>query len=143
MLLILGAGNKPHTGANVVNHDIIKHRPEIDVAWDLNEFPWPWADDTFDTVQAWAVLEHLRADRLQIFNELWRITKPGGVAAIKLPAWDSEHAHDDIHEHPFRDRHVHPEHLHGDSQSRSQRQHVARNASECQLQCDDCVYGDT
>lgn len=96
MLLILGAGNKPHVGKNTVNHDIIKHRPEIDVAWDLNTFPWPWEDDTFDAVQAWAVLEHLHADRLQIFNELWRITKPNGLAVVKLPAWDSEHAHDDI-----------------------------------------------
>lgn len=93
-MLNLGCGNVPLKGA--INHDIVKHAPWVDVVHDLNVFPWPWEDEQFEVVKAWAVLEHLRADRLQIMNELWRILKPGGVAAIKLPAWDSEEAHDDI-----------------------------------------------
>lgn len=93
-VLILGCGNKPVD--NAVNHDVSKHSPWVDVVHDLNVFPWPWADDTFDVVQAWAVLEHLRADRLQIMNELWRILKPGGKAVIKLPYWNSDAAHEDL-----------------------------------------------
>jgi len=96
MLLILGAGNTVVDKPDVVNHDLTKHRPEIDVVWDLNVFPWPWKNETFDGIQAWAVLEHLRCERLEIFNEMWRILKPGGRARIKLPAWDSAEAHDDI-----------------------------------------------
>ena len=94
MKLNLGAGNK--IDAEAINHDITKHRPEIDVAWDLNVFPWPWKDEEFDVINAWAVLEHLQADRLQIFNEMWRILQPGGLAAIKLPAWNSDEAHRDF-----------------------------------------------
>ena len=92
--LVLGAGNNILPGA--VNHDLRKHRPEIDIAHDLNILPWPWADGEFDVVNAWAVLEHLYVDRLKLMNELWRITKPGGVAVLKLPAWDSADSHDDI-----------------------------------------------
>jgi len=92
--LNLGAGNRIDPQA--VNHDLTKHRPEIAVAWDLNVFPWPWQADEFDVINAWAVLEHLSADRLAIFNELWRILKPGGLLALKLPAWNSERAHEDL-----------------------------------------------
>ena len=102
-MLVLGCGNKPVE--NAINHDVAKHSPWVDVAHDLNVFPWPWGDNQFDVVQAWAVLEHLRADRLQIMNELWRILKPGGLAIIKLPAWDSDAAHDDITHYWFGSLH--------------------------------------
>ena len=94
MKLNLGTGNKIDSAA--VNHDLTKHRPEIDVAWDLNVFPWPWKDGQFEIVNAWAVLEHLQADRIKLFDELWRIMTPGGLLAIKLPAWNSERAHEDL-----------------------------------------------
>ena len=93
-ILILGCGNKPIKGA--INHDVTKHSPWVDVAHDLNVFPWPWTDNEFDVVQAWAVLEHLRADRLQIMNELWRIVKPGGRAVLNLPYWKNEASYSDI-----------------------------------------------
>lgn len=87
-VLNIGAGNDPIAGA--VNHDITKHHDYIDVTWDLNNLPWPWADDEFDLVHARAVLEHLNLDLLQSMNEIWRILKPGGTAVIKLPFWKHE-----------------------------------------------------
>jgi SAM-dependent methyltransferase len=84
-LLILGCGNKPVAGA--VNHDRIRHREEIDIAWDLNDLPWPWEDESFDRVHANAVLEHLRLNLVESLNECWRILRPGGTLYVKLPHW--------------------------------------------------------
>ena len=91
--LNLGAGNKIIQGA--VNHDLHKHRPEIDVAHDLDFLPWPWADDSFDRIAALAVFEHLDIDLVLALNQCHRILRPGGELVLKLPLWDSERAHDD------------------------------------------------
>ena len=85
MKLNLGCGNKPLAG--FVNHDVTKHRPEIDVVHDLNELPWPFEDESFERVAAISVLEHLRQTLLVSMDEIWRILKPDGVAVIKLPHW--------------------------------------------------------
>ena len=93
MLLNLGAGNRIVKGA--VNHDLARHRDEIDVVWNLNIRPWPWDVAQFDEVHALSVLEHLRLSLAESINEIWRITKPGGIARIKLPYWDCELSHND------------------------------------------------
>jgi len=90
MILNLGAGNKPIEGA--VNHDRTLHRPEISIAWDLNNFPWPWTDESFDLIVARAVFEHLRCTLIDSVNESWRILRPGGELALKLPYWKHENS---------------------------------------------------
>lgn len=90
-LLNLGAGNKLFPDA--INHDLIKHRPEIDVAHDLNELPWPWEDDSFDHIVARAVFEHLRINLFESVGECWRILRPGGILSLKLPYWQHAHAY--------------------------------------------------
>lgn len=92
-VLNLGCGHRLIAGA--VNHDRSKHRPEVDVAHDLNELPWPWADDSFDLVVAWAVFEHLRINLLESVGECWRILRPGGIVDLKLPHWQHEHTYID------------------------------------------------
>jgi len=92
-ILNLGAGNKLVPGA--VQHDLVKHRPEIDVAWDLNEMPWPWADNSFDLIVARAVFEHLDRDLVRSLNECWRILRTGGRLSIKLPYWQADAAYED------------------------------------------------
>jgi predicted SAM-dependent methyltransferase len=94
MVLNLGAGNRIIEGA--INHDVVKHRPEIDVVCDLNELPWPWEDETFDKVIALSVLEHLRQNLLTSMDEIWRIAKPGGVAVVKLPHWKANITWEDL-----------------------------------------------
>lgn len=83
--LNLGAGNRlvPHA----IHHDLTKHRPEISVAWDLNDVPWPFDDESFDRIEAWSIFEHLRADLVQVMAECWRIMRPGGILNVKLPSW--------------------------------------------------------
>lgn len=91
--LNLGAGNEIESDA--INHDRIKHRPEIAVAHDLNVVPWPWADATFRMIMAKSVFEHLRITLIEAVDECWRILRPGGVLYMKLPFWQSERAYDD------------------------------------------------
>jgi len=92
-VLNLGAGN--HIAEDAINHDLRKHRPEIDVAHDLNELPWPWADESFDMIFASSVFEHLEIDLVQALDECWRILRPGGRIRVKLPYWGHENAYAD------------------------------------------------
>lgn len=86
--LNLGCGDAPM--ADAVNHDRIKHRPEIDVAHDLNNLPWPWKDSSFDMIVAASVFEHLNLDLVQSVDECWRILRPKGQLYLKLPHWQSD-----------------------------------------------------
>src|SRR5215472_3060020 len=49
----------------------------------------PFADGSFDKVIAAEVLEHLPADQTAM-NEIARILRPGGMAAVTVPAWMPE-----------------------------------------------------
>ena len=84
----MGCGN--NVMADAVNHDRVKHRPEVDVVWDLDVRPWPWADGSFDLVVAASVLEHLKLDLVEAVDECWRILRPGGQLYLKLPHWQSD-----------------------------------------------------
>ena len=53
-------------------------------AGDATAMPFP--DGSFDRVIAAEVLEHVPADQAAI-NELARVLRPGGVAAVTVPAW--------------------------------------------------------
>ena len=54
------------------------------VAGDATRLPFP--DGSFDTVIAAEVLEHLPADQTAM-NEIARVLRPGGRAAVTVPAW--------------------------------------------------------
>ncbi len=54
------------------------------VTGDATRIPFP--DATFDKVIAAEVLEHLPADQVAI-NEIARVLRPGGMAAVTVPAW--------------------------------------------------------
>lgn len=92
-ILNLGCGNRLIKGA--IQHDRIKHRPEINVAHDLNILPWPFEDSSFDKIVALAVFEHLDIDLVASLNECHRILRPGGQVVIKLPLHDGFNAYDD------------------------------------------------
>ena len=59
-----------------------------DEVWDLEQTPWPWADDCAEEVRFIHSLEHMGQDTkvfLAIMTELYRILRPGGVAVIHVP----------------------------------------------------------
>jgi len=70
-----------------MEHDLRLHRPEIDIAHDLNILPWPWPNERFRRVEAWAVFEHLDIDLVMALNECWRILLPSGKVHVKVPHW--------------------------------------------------------
>lgn len=64
------------------------HRP--DVLWDLMNMPLPFADNTFDEIHAYEVLEHVGQQGdyklfFAQFSEFWRILKPDGVLIGSTP----------------------------------------------------------
>lgn len=66
-----------------------------DVAHDLDVLPYPFADEEFDEVHAYEVLEHCgsQGDARFFFGqfaEFYRILKPGGLMCISVPLWDCE-----------------------------------------------------
>lgn len=68
------------------------HKP--DVVHDLTVLPLPFADDTFDEIHAYEVLEHIgqQGDWRTFFaqwSEFWRILKPGGLFLGTSPAFRS------------------------------------------------------
>lgn len=63
----------------------------------------PFDDGSFDKVIAAEVLEHLPADQAAM-NEIARVLRPGGMAAVTVPAWLPERIcwrlSDDYHNNP-------------------------------------------
>jgi len=92
--LNLGCGEEKKAG--YVNLDW-QSLTEPDVRHDLNKFPYPFADNTFDLIEASHILEHLDKP-FAVMKELHRILKPGGKLLIKVPHFSrgfthAEHAH--------------------------------------------------
>lgn len=90
--LLLGAGRKAaeKKALGFITHDLDYLWPGVDVAHDLNAFPWPWPDDSFDYVEAEDIIEHLRPSIIQIMDELWRIIAPGGylyIHTVEAGSW--------------------------------------------------------
>ena len=68
-----------------------------DIIHDLEETPWPLADNTFDEVHAYEVLEHIGRQGdfkafFAHFGEIYRILKPGGHLVATCPMWDDKWA---------------------------------------------------
>jgi SAM-dependent methyltransferase len=88
----------PHSGADVIH--------------DLNTLPYPFADDHFDEIHAYEVLEHTGQQGdwrffLAQFSEFWRILKPGGLLCATCPSVTSRWAWGD----PGHTRLIQPETL--------------------------------
>jgi SAM-dependent methyltransferase len=58
-----------------------------DRIWDLNNYPYPFEDNTFEEILAYSILEHLD-DLIAVMEELHRIGKPGAKLDIRVPYWD-------------------------------------------------------
>lgn len=86
-------GGESESFKNLVTVDI-EASHNTDVVHDLNVTPWPFADNEFNEIHAYEVLEHLgqQGDYKAFFahfSEVWRILKPGGRLFATVPMWDS------------------------------------------------------
>jgi len=101
--LLLGAGNSREKRIAIDGHadwfgglTTVDWNPTTnpDVVHDLRYLPWPFDDNQFLEVHAYEVLEHLhqQGDYLVFFaiwEEIHRITKPGGIVCGTTPSWDT------------------------------------------------------
>src|SRR5438874_1182331 len=55
------------------------------VLWDLEQTPYPLADESFDVVVMTEVLEHLRDYPARSLAEARRILRPGGILVLTTP----------------------------------------------------------
>lgn len=98
MKLNLGCGNKRLAGFTGV--DRIK-TPAVDVIYDLDVFPYPFADNSVDEILLDNVLEHLD-DVIKVTTEIYRLAAPGALIKIRVPYFKSNSAFTDpTHKHFF------------------------------------------
>jgi hypothetical protein len=68
---------------------------------DLEQFPWPWADNAFGEILAIHTLEHLGASAdtwFRIVQEIWRVAAPDAAWKIAVPHPRSDNfLHDPTH----------------------------------------------
>lgn len=74
----------------------LDHDPDCkpDALHDMEDFPYPFSDETFDEIHAYHVLEHMGSQGdwrffFGQFAELWRIMKPEGLLFAVVPRHDS------------------------------------------------------
>ena len=68
-----------------------------DVVWDLCNIPLPFAENQFNEIHAYDVLEHTGAQGdykffFNQFTDFYRILKPDGILIGTCPTWNSEAA---------------------------------------------------
>jgi SAM-dependent methyltransferase len=111
-ILDLGCGNRKRAGAVGID---INAGTDADVIHDLNKFPYPFADSTFDEIYVDNVLEHLQ-NIIKVMEELHRIGKAGCSVIVKAPYFRAKWAFiDPTHVHFFTIdsfSYFDPEHLH-------------------------------
>ena len=95
---------------------------------DLEQLPWPWADNSVEEIQLIHVLEHLGQSPeryLAIVGELYRICAPGAKIFIVVP----HPRHDSFLTDPTHVRPITAEGLAMFSQARNRRQQAANCAN--------------
>lgn len=95
-ILDIGCGSAKTPGA--VGLDISADT-DADIVHDLDAFPYPVEDSSFDQILLQDVLEHV-AEPIRLFEELHRIARPGARIQLRTPHFSSVLAYGDpTHRH--------------------------------------------
>jgi len=86
--LNIGCGREAKEG--YVNLDKAKI-PGVDVVHDIDTFPWPFDDNSFDEVYGRDIIEHVK-DLFKAMMEIKRICKNDAVVRLIVPYWHSSGA---------------------------------------------------
>ena len=95
----LACGNNKQK--DFVGVDITKKGTQADIEHNLLTFPWPFKDNSVDETFASHWLEHVphgdgyNDPFFQVFDELYRILKPGGIARFITPYYANARAFQD------------------------------------------------
>lgn len=101
-ILDVGCGDAKVAGA--IGMDCVK-LPGVDVVHDLTQYPWPFADGTFDKVYLMNIIEHL-PNPLRVFEEVCRVCKVGGEVHVEVVYWNHRHAVSDPQHVTFYNEHT-------------------------------------
>lgn len=83
MKLNLGSGDNDIAGFISVD----KYDKEADVHCDIVDLPY--GDESIDEIVCYQVIEHIHiAESTQVFEEMWRVMKPGAKAIVETPDID-------------------------------------------------------
>jgi SAM-dependent methyltransferase len=97
-ILDIGCGSSKTPGA--VGLDVSADT-EADIVHNLDEYPYPIEDSSFDQILLQDVLEHIR-EPIALFEELHRIARPGARIQLRTPHFSSVLAYGDpTHLHYF------------------------------------------
>lgn len=91
-MLNIGAGDDIKRGWH--NHDQVAS-DGIELVFDLNGPPYPLESNAYDIVLASHVLEHIDSI-FACVQEIYRITKPGGIFVIRVPHYASNCCYGDL-----------------------------------------------
>lgn len=80
-VLDVGCGIRKHPGSIGLDRN---PDSRADVIADLDRFPYPFADSSFDEIRAVHVIEHV-ADVIRTMEEFHRLLRPGGEAYLATP----------------------------------------------------------
>ena len=97
-ILDLGCGNKKRDGAIGIDFN---SRTAADVIHDLNTFPYPLEDSSFEEIYLDNTLEHLD-NVIRVMEEVHRISAPNALVKVIVPYFRSPWAFiDPTHKHFF------------------------------------------
>lgn len=125
MKLNLGCGGDQREGWHNVDK-VAACTPDEVV--DLEQFPWPWPDDSVSEVLLKHALEHLGAETevyLNIIKELWRVCRADARIKIVVP----HPRHDSFLSDPTHVRAITPQGLEMFSQKKNREWMAANNAN--------------
>jgi SAM-dependent methyltransferase len=90
-ILDLGCGDRKTPGAFGVD---LHPFAGVDLVHDLDQTPWPLADNTYERVVAHHIIEHVRQP-IALMNELHRVAKPDAEVEIVTPHFSNRCAYAD------------------------------------------------
>ncbi|HLF28880.1 MAG TPA: methyltransferase domain-containing protein [Anaerolineae bacterium] len=90
-ILDVGCGNAKISGAIGIDFNPLT---AADIVHDLNVYPWPLADSTFDRIVCSHIVEHV-ADLIRFMEEIHRIGQPGARVEIVTPHFSNRFSYTD------------------------------------------------
>jgi SAM-dependent methyltransferase len=89
-ILDIGPGVNPIPGAETLDSN---PRIPATIRHDLNVFPYPIPDNTYDMIHTSHCLEHLQGNNaIGALEEIWRIAKPNARVTVRLPHYSGRMA---------------------------------------------------